>query len=368
MKFIHKPARGALAVLSIAAAGILLVGCSAQATKPTANEPAWKKVLPGISQKLVDQANKEGTLTLYTGTWSASTDAEIAAFNKLFPNIKVQTYENSSSSVEQKFLAEERAGTYTADVYDDADTDSMTSMVKEKLLAKYKVASDANFAAADKLSGYWYSLRKAMVGIAWNTDLVTDKQAASLTWKSASSPTWKGKIGLQQTQDGQDCTIACLASYYWGLTYGDSFLKKVAANDPQWYTSATPAAAALAAGDVSIIFNASETSLTPLFDQGAPIKWVLPSPGIGQDTGQAVVAHAPHPAAAELYQAYSFTKQGYTIWQQSTGIPTWIGMANQTAVSKETWYKTPTKYFTPKTPGDPNSRLSHTNQMLGLSS
>lgn len=369
MMFTHRRQRGSMSRTATVTALLLMTGCLLAACSQSAgsvSQASWKKVLPNVSQKLVSQAEKEGTLTLYTGTWTSSTKAEIAAFNKLFPGIKVQTYENTSSSVTLKFLAEERAGNYVADVFDDADTNDLNAIAKEGLLAKYTVASDADFAGADKDSGYWYALRKAMVGIAWNTDLVSDKQAADLTWKSATSRTWKGKMGLQQTPDGQDCDISCLTMYYWGVTYGDSFLKKVAANDPKWFTSATPAAAALASGNIAILFNASETSLTPLYDQGAPIKWVLPSPGIGQDTAQAVVAHAPHLAAAELYQAYSFSKQGYTIWQKYTGIPTWKGMANQTNVSKESWYATPKKYFVPSDPSDPNKKLSHNNQMLGL--
>lgn len=61
-------------------------------------------------------------------------------------------------------------------------------------------------------------------------------------------------------------------------------------------------------------------------------------------TGQAIPKNAPHPAAAKLYQEYSFTEEGYGIWQKLGGAPARRGFRDLRPVAKETWYKVPSTF------------------------
>ena len=80
---------------------------------------------------------------------------------------------------------------------------------------------------------------------------------------------------------------------------------------PQVFSGTNPASAALASGDIAVLFNASETGLMPLQSAGAPLRWTFPEPAAGPVTGQAISARAPHPNAAKLYHEYAFTTEGY---------------------------------------------------------
>lgn len=341
----------------------LLSGCGDTAATGSSDLATLQAVMPGVTQELIDQANQEGKVTLYTGTWSDATAALVAGFNQHFPNINVEVFENSASKTEIKFLGEQRQGSYLADIVDLTDPDKMDALAKEGLLAEHTIANDAKFADDDKSTGVWYPLRRAMVGIAWNSNLVSDEEAAKLTWESAADPKWKGKGGVDDMGIGT-CVISCKVWYMWFKEHGGEFLTKIGENEPRVYESAVPAAAALAAGDISILFNASETGLTPLFDKGAPVKWMLPEPGIGQITGQGIVAKAPHPNAAKLFQEYTFSEEGYKLWQQTTGLPVWEGMESQTKVSQESWYKVPSTKYIPEDATDPDRQLALMNKLF----
>jgi ABC-type Fe3+ transport system substrate-binding protein len=192
-------------------------------------------------------------------------------------------------------------------------------------------------------AGFWYPLRVAMVGIAWNTNLVSEEDAKILQdWQGITDPRWKGKAAVVDPVAGG---VAYLPWYAWTKLYGADFITKVAQNEPRVMRGINPTSAALAAGDVSVIFNASETGLLPLFDKGAPIEWSLPNPGIGPLTGQGIPANPPHPAAAKLYQEYAFTEEGYSVWQKDGGTPARKGVKDQRPVASESWYHMPEDIF-----------------------
>ena len=74
--------------------------------------------------------------------------------------------------------------------------------------------------------------------------------------------------------------------------------------------------------------------------QGAPIRWVRPSPT--PDFGnswQAVSKYAPHPNAARLFQNWSFSAEGAVVLQEKYGSATTMsGVADKRKVAKESWY------------------------------
>lgn len=322
----------------------MLAACSGTSTSASAGSAGSGSAIPGASAALISAAEKEGAVMLYAGNWADSTNAVVKAFEGLYPKIKVQVYTTDSGTLRQRLLAEDREGQTRADVYTDTDPGTLNNFAKQGLFMNYKVASDDKFAASAKDPGYWYPLRIAVAGMAWNSSLVTDEQSKALAqWSGATDMAFKGKAGVVTPTSGGG--IAYLPWYTWDKLYGDGFFQKIGALKPRIYASIDPGAAALAAGDIAVLFGASETGLYPLYAKGAPIKWSLPSPGVGTPTGQAVVNKAPHPNAAKLYQAYSFSEQGYKIWQTYTGVPAWAGMKDQRKVGQESWYKPPKSYY-----------------------
>lgn len=348
-----------------AALGGLAVTNSASAQTIDAKlAPSWEfmqKAMPGVPYELLQAACAEKTLTIYQGSWSDAQDAQIKAFEKRFPCINVERFELLANQLRARFQAESRANTNIADIIQDTDTTVLDKEADSSLLLNYTISNDSAFADSQKRKGYWYPLRIAMIGVAWNTDNVTEEEAKLLTdWKGLADPRWKGRAAIVDSGGWFGLSPVYVL---WQL-HGESFVEKVGQARPRVYPSANVASASLASGDVAVVFTASETGLLPLYQAGAPIRWALPEPSIGIISGQAVSAKAPHLNAAKLYHEYAFTLEGYQAWQALGGAPARLHYQDQRDVAKEPWYHLPTNLMQLDNSGLPKARELFTKYVV----
>jgi ABC-type Fe3+ transport system substrate-binding protein len=338
--------RGAAASVLAMVLATTSLPASAQDVDP-AHAEGWafmQQQMPGVPYDLLKAACAEGEMMIYSGTWPDATQAVIDGFKARFPCIDAQSFVTQTGPRRERFLTEWRAGKDTADIIQDTDPGTLESQIEEGYLLQYRVSNDDKYPDALKHSDYWYPIRIAIMGIAWNTDLVSEEDAKELLeWKSLTDPKWKGKVGVSDPSSGG---AAFLPWYLWPKLFGDEFMQKFAALDPRGFTSVNPTISSLASGDIEVYAGADDAFLTGVWDQGAPIHWSLPDPGIGVPTGQAISAHAPHPNAAKLYQEYMFSEEGYGLWQKIGGGPSVRhGFADQRAVAKEPWYHFPDELY-----------------------
>jgi iron(III) transport system substrate-binding protein len=345
-------------------AGLLLLTTGANAQNAGPSDPkladSWafmQQQMPGVPASLLEDACKEGTLMVYYGTWIDAEEAQIKRFQERFPCIVVEKFTADTGQRRERWLAETRAGRHIADIIQDTDPGFLDDQAAKGGLTEYKISNDAAFDVAAKKDGFWYALRVALVGVAWNTDLVTDDEAAKLTtWEGITDPIWAGRAGVVDPSAGG---VAYVPWYIWLKKFGPEFLEKIGALKPRIIAAITPASSALASGDIAVLLNASETGLLPLLDKGAPIRWSLPDPGIGPMTGQAIAASAPHLNAAKLFQEYSFAEEGYGIWQKLGGAPARKDFKDQRPVAQEDWYKVPASFI----PYDPADAAKSVNEV-----
>jgi iron(III) transport system substrate-binding protein len=298
--------------------------------------------MPGVPYKLLEDACKEATLIIYNGTWGDAQRSQVAAFQKRFPCLKVTTFELATAPRRERFLSEYRAGKYLADIIQDTDPGVLNDQIKAGLLMNYKISNDSSFEPALKASGYWYPLRVAIAGSAWNTDKVTPEEAKSLfTWQGIINPAFKGRVGITDPAEGGAVFLPWYGLY---KIYGEEFIKKIAELKPRIF-DLNQLGSALASGDIDIAFATSETPLTTMYLAGAPVRWALPEPAFGPPTGQAIPARAPHPNAAKLYQEYAFTEEGYGAWQKLGGPPARKVFKDQRKFADEDWYKYPKQFY-----------------------
>jgi ABC-type Fe3+ transport system substrate-binding protein len=322
------------------------VGAAGAQTVDPALAASWAFVqqqMGGISYDTLKAACAEGEVMIYHGTWTDAEDAEVAAFRKRFACVRVSLFQLNATPLRSRFQSESHAGRHIADIIQDTDPGTLNDEAAAGLLEKFQVSDDAAYADSVKKSGYWYPLRIALEGIAWNSDLVSDVDAKILqSWQGIVDPRWAGQAGVADPASGG---VNYLPWYAWQKLYGDGFFARIGAVHPRVYGGSNQAAAALASGDIAVLFNASETGLVPLLLSGAPIRWSLPEPGIGPVTGQAIAAHAPHPNAAKVFQDFSFSAEGYAAWQTLGGAPARTAMVDARKVAAEPWYKYPTQFL-----------------------
>lgn len=335
-----------------AAAGLVLalsIAGPPAAAQDVASEhaEAWafmQEQMPGVPYDLLKAACDEGEMMIYSGTWPDATQAVLDGFMARFPCIDAQAFVTRTGQRRERFLAEWRADNNIADIIQDTDPGTLEAQIGEGYIQQYNISNDDKYPEALKHSEYWYPIRIAIMGIAWNTDLVSEEDAKGLLeWQGMVDPKWKGKVGVSDPSSGG---AAFLPWYLWPKLFGDEFMQKLAALEPRGFTSVNPTVSSLAAGDIEVYVGADDALLTGMWDKGAPIRWSLPDPGIGVPTGQAISARAPHPNAAKLYQEYMFTEEGYGKWQKIGGGPSVrIGFPDQRAVAKEPWYHFPDELY-----------------------
>lgn len=328
--------------LGVVSAGAL----PASAQVDPALAESWEfvqKEMPGLPYSVLEAACKEGALMIYHGSWSDAQIAIVNAFRQKFPCITVQRFESTAAQLRQRFLAEARAGRNVADIIQDTDAGSIDLAVDEGLIKEHVITNDAAYGATDKRSGYWYPMYRALVGIAWNTTLVSEEEAKLLsTWEGILDPIWKGRAGVIDAANGQ---TNLLPWYSWKELYGEDFIRKVAGQQPRVFAAAGPASTAIGSGDVAVLFHTGENAPLNLWLAGAPVRWSLPEPALSAPVGQAIVNNAPHPNAAILYQEYAFSEAGYSEFQGLGGAPARLDYQDRRKVAEEPWYKFPTNFY-----------------------
>src|ERR1044072_7959277 len=80
------------------------------------------------SKELIDAANKEGRLVYYTANFAEVEQQVINAFNKRFPNIKVEMVRAPGGQLITRVKTEAAAGKLAADVVDHSDRALMSEL------------------------------------------------------------------------------------------------------------------------------------------------------------------------------------------------------------------------------------------------
>src|SRR5262247_1681803 len=122
----HKPLQ-LLAFLSVLA----ITGTAAYAQADIATYQGADR-----SQKLLEGAKKEGTLTIYTSATVDDMAALTSAFEKKY-GIKTQVWRASSENIIQRAATEARGNRFDVDVF-ETDGVAMEAVYREKLLQEVK--------------------------------------------------------------------------------------------------------------------------------------------------------------------------------------------------------------------------------------
>ena len=88
------------------------------------------------TQELAAQAAKEGSLTWYTTFADDDVQPMVAAFNKTYPNIKVNPLRLSADKIPQRIITEQRGGKHNADVV-SGDSPQVAQLLQAGALQPY---------------------------------------------------------------------------------------------------------------------------------------------------------------------------------------------------------------------------------------
>ena len=291
-----------VAVLAVAVA-FGLTACATSSPPPSSSSTpasAWDKV--------VAQANQEGSVTFYSSAADPSNAALVTAFNKEYPNIQVQVTRLISGDLTSRFSSEKEAGAPSADVVQVADNVMLTAhpewftKVNSTLIPnidKVPAADKSKIVGAD-----YVSATIAPFTITINTNLV---KKAPTTWKDLISAPYAGKGSLADPRSASSfmATYAMLRA-----TYGDSFLTKLGKSGDAFYTASATQAPLVAAGSTGYFAPSAGDNSAALRSQGAPLKAVIVSPILALTQNIGINSKAQHPAAARVLSNFILSHDG----------------------------------------------------------
>ncbi len=264
-------------------------------------------------------AGVENALTLYSSLPAAQTEALTKAFERAYPQIRMSTLLLTSGPLFSRFAGEAESGVNQADVLISGSSAlyQKSPQLFERLTKdEIPTAGDIPSYAAAQNEFYLHVAVGPFQG-AYNSSMVSQKdiQENLTSWKDVVKPFWRGKF---VTVDPRASTV--YMSWYRTMrqTYGDEWVKGVAANQPGIVDGGSTAAQQVAAGAYHLAFPVALSHTYPVKQKGAPIEGIVPEgPSVGITSSLAVPKKAPHPKAA-----MTFARWMVTLAAQSTFCPT----------------------------------------------
>jgi ABC-type Fe3+ transport system substrate-binding protein len=297
--------RGAIPLV----AGFLAIATATPSQALTYDEVA--KLSGPDRQKILEEgAKKEGEVSWYTSlTVDQVVRPIVEAFNKKYPDIKLNFVRADTGDLMQKILAESRAKSIrvdvvAADIAAPLKNSGLAQPFNTPIMAEYP----KNYIDADHS---WVSIRSSWQGIGWNTRLVSEADAPK-TWEDLLNPKWKGgKLVWGSSPDtGAPRLIAHLLKT-WGDDKTMDYLKKLKTQDVRTAPgSIRTVLDQVIAGEYSIGLSMAMHHIAISRSQGAPVYGVSPEPVLGRSGVICFVKGAPHPYAGMIFLDFMMDKDG----------------------------------------------------------
>ncbi|HET9651596.1 MAG TPA: extracellular solute-binding protein, partial [Usitatibacter sp.] len=271
---------------------------------------------------LVEDAKREGRLTLYTSMQLVDSGPLTQAFEKKY-GIRVDLWRASGEKVVQRAVSEAHAGRHEADVF-ETDGAQMEILHREKQLAPLDAAAAADIPAALVPAHREYvPTRVTLYVMAWNTRVVKPQEVPS-TYQDLLDTRWAGRIGLESADVAWFAAVAKAMGEAQGLAY----FRRLAAMKPSMRNGHTLMAELVAAGEIPVALDAHVQGVARLKARGAPIEWKPLQPAFGQPSSVGVARAAPHPHAAALFARFILSREGQEIIKARNRVPASAAVAS----------------------------------------
>ena len=273
----------------------------------------------GLSTDEVSGALQEKSFTGYINYTLDQATAIKNAFQDVYPFLTENVVSLPSVQIGSRFSSEAAQGVRNASLLDLSDAGIMTNLVKSNLLLNYTPPNSQSVLSQVKSPPYWYGIGLEYNSIVWNTNLVSDAQAPK-TWWDLADPVWNGKLGMSTLRGGSQLLPNMMWRYGLETQYGRRFWDALATNNVKIYVGGTTTIRALVAGEISVMVDSVDDSNIPLWQSGAPIKWVYPNPTPAFFLLEAITKNAPSPNAAKFFLNWILSQSGQLTVQRVLGV------------------------------------------------
>jgi len=264
------------------------------------------------SPELIAAAKKEGRLVYYTANFAEVEQETIKAFNKRFPEIKVEMVRAPGGQLITRIKTEAAAGKLAADVIDHSDRALMSGITD--LFQDYAPPNGADYRPDSMISPKLWPRATIAWSIAYNSALLKNPPAS---WMDLTKAEYgPKKIGQVIAASGGTTWTRVM---FERQVLGEDYWKKQAATTPVLYPSGAPTSDSLVRGEIVIaplLYNIIYTKMK----DGAPVKIFFPPEGVPVNPyASGVPKTANNPNAAKLFLNWNLSVEGQTYMIKEQG-------------------------------------------------
>jgi iron(III) transport system substrate-binding protein len=257
---------------------------------------------PDRQQRLVAEAQKEGSLTLYTSISAPNMALLRADFEKKY-GIKLNVWRAGDEKVVQRIMAEAKAGHAGLDIV-HVNSLEMEVLHRESLLQEVKSPYLNNVvASALRPHKEYVATRISPVVMAYNTDKIK-KADLPKTYQDLLDPKWKGQLGIEANDQQWFYGVVNDMGTEKGLQY---FRDLVSTNGLSVRTGHSLLNNMVVSGEVPMALTLQGHIPVTAKQKGAAIDWFTLKPVIAVSYAEGLSKKAVHPAAAILFYDYMIT-------------------------------------------------------------
>jgi iron(III) transport system substrate-binding protein len=261
----------------------------------------------------------------------------VAAFNKVYPKIKVNALRLSADQLPPRVITEQRGNEFNADVV-SGDAPQVDQLINANALQPYCPTDQQPLPAGQTMpKGYCGNVYVVTTVIVYNPGQLSKLHLQPpATFEDLTQPQWKGHFSMDPSA----------VNLYEGLinTMGHdkalALLRKLGANQPKLVESHTLALTQVEAGEPAASASAyGYKAASEMRKNAGKVSFVNPNPLPTSFTPIDVARNAPHPAAAALFINWITSQQG-----QQAVIDTTNHTSLRTDVKNDTSVWNPTKW------------------------
>lgn len=286
----------------------MVVGCivTGMAMTGCGSDAKGGAELGGTWEQIVEAANKEGEVTIYSTHSPDNLEKLKRAFEKAYPEIELTYVRGTDADLLPKVEVENQTGRGTVDVHMTTDA----GWIDRSLDSDYSVdvvgpdfKNDAYDPESSLIEGKWFLTSAIVFGLGWNTD---DLPEGLQTPEDVLDPKLKGKVGVTNPAG-----IPTYVDMYRQINvdFGTDYVERLAEMEPRIYPSAVAISAALTSGEITASPIAATTVVADKL-AGAPVDFVVPEKPFGVPWFSHVLASAPHTNAAQVLADFLVTEDG----------------------------------------------------------
>lgn len=259
---------------------------------------------PDRAERILDGANKEGTLTLYTAFRPQDLPLIIGPFEAKY-GIKVKFWRSGSNNVTQRVIREAAGKRPEVDVI-MMPASEMEAVYREKLLqAVTSPLTKDLIPSAIPAHKNWSTVFMNVTVHSYNTQLIK-KEDLPKTYNDLLDPKWKGKLGVESKAEEWFSKVVSVMGEEKGLKY---FRDLIAKNGMSARQGASLLHNLVIAGEIPLAMTIYIDLPEKDKRAGKPVDWFVMDPVIAQGFNMSIAQKAPHPHAALLFYDYMLSPE-----------------------------------------------------------